>query len=141
MLKDSKKLEKQLGAFDVFAIATGAMFSSGLFLLPGLAASETGASVFLAYLVSGLLIIPTMMSKAELARKAGLSTLTIDRVEVHRSEGDGEGEGGQGREGSAGHHGGLRGRGFPLCADAPQPREGRPAVPGGGERERRSVPP
>lgn len=83
MLEDSKKLKKQLGAFDVFAIATGAMFSSGLFLLPGLAASETGPSVFLAYLVSGLLVIPTMLSKAELGTafpRAGGTYYIIDRT-------------------------------------------------------------
>ena len=83
MLKDSKKLNKELGAFDVFAIATGAMFSSGLFLLPGLAASETGPSVFLAYLVSGVLVIPTMLSKAELGTafpRAGGTYYIIDRT-------------------------------------------------------------
>lgn len=83
MLKDSKKLKKQLGAFDVFAIATGAMFSSGLFLLPGLAASETGPSVFLAYLVSGILVVPTMLSKAELGTafpRAGGTYYIIDRT-------------------------------------------------------------
>lgn len=78
-----KKLHKQLGAFDVFSIATGAMFSSGLFLLPGIAAGETGPSVFLAYLVSGLLVIPTMLSKAELATafpRAGGTYYIIDRA-------------------------------------------------------------
>lgn len=78
-----EKLKKQLGAFDVFAIATGAMFSSGLFLLPGLAASETGPSVFLAYLVSGLLVVPTMLSKAELGTafpRAGGTYFIIDRT-------------------------------------------------------------
>lgn len=82
VLEDSDKLKKQLGAFDVFAIATGAMFSSGLFLLPGIAAAETGPSVFLAYLVSGILVIPTMLSKAELATafpRAGGSYYIIDR--------------------------------------------------------------
>lgn len=82
MAEDSKKLDKQLGAFDVFSIATGAMFSSGLFLLPGIAAGETGPSVFLAYLVSGILVIPTMLSKAELATafpRAGGTYYIIDR--------------------------------------------------------------
>lgn len=79
----SKKLHKQLGAFDVFSVATGAMFSSGLFLLPGIAAGETGPSVFLAYFVSGLLVIPTMLSKAELATafpRAGGTYYIIDRA-------------------------------------------------------------
>lgn len=78
-----KKLKKQLGAFDVFAIATGAMFSSGLFLLPGIAAGVTGPSVYLAYLVSGLLVLPTMFSKAELATalpRAGGTYYIIDRA-------------------------------------------------------------
>lgn len=77
-----KKLEKQLGLWDVYAIATGAMFSSGFFLLPGIAAAETGPSVFLAYLVSGLLVLPTMFSVAELATampKAGGTYYILDR--------------------------------------------------------------
>ena len=78
-----EKLEKQLGLWDVYAIATGAMFSSGFFLLPGIAAAETGPSVFLAYLVSGLLVLPTMFSVAELATampKAGGTYYIIDRA-------------------------------------------------------------
>ena len=43
------KLKKNLNLFDVYAISTGAMFSSGLFLLPGIAAGLTGDSVYLAY--------------------------------------------------------------------------------------------
>jgi len=53
--------------FDVYAISTGAMFSSGLFLLPGIAASYTGNSVWLAYLLAGFLILPAMYSISELA--------------------------------------------------------------------------
>ncbi|MEO9887078.1 MAG: amino acid permease [Balneola sp.] len=77
-----EKLKKELGLWDVYAIATGAMFSSGFFLLPGLAAAETGPSVFLAYLVSGLIVLPTMFSVAELATampKAGGTYYIIDR--------------------------------------------------------------
>lgn len=76
------KLEKKLGLWDVYAIATGAMFSSGFFLLPGLAAAETGPSVFLAYLVSGLIVVPTMFSVAELCTalpRAGGTYYIIDR--------------------------------------------------------------
>uniref|UniRef100_UPI00356B083F amino acid permease n=1 Tax=Fodinibius sp. TaxID=1872440 RepID=UPI00356B083F len=81
-LDDSKKLSKELNLFDVYAIATGAMFSSGFFLLPGLAAAETGPSVFLAYFVSGVLILPTMFSVAELSTalpRAGGTYYIIDR--------------------------------------------------------------
>ena len=77
-----KNLKKELGLFDVFAISTGAMFSSGFFLLPGLAAAQTGASVYLAYLASGILIIPAMLSVAELSTampKAGGTYYFLDR--------------------------------------------------------------
>lgn len=79
---EHEKLEKQLGLWDVYAIATGAMFSSGFFLLPGIAAAVTGPSVFLAYFVSGLLVLPTMFSVAELTTalpKAGGTYYIIDR--------------------------------------------------------------
>ena len=61
------RLRKELGLWDVYAISTGAMFSSGFFLLPGLAAAQTGPSVALAYVVAGLLIVPAMFCVAELA--------------------------------------------------------------------------
>jgi len=75
-------LEKSLTLFDVYAISTGAMFSSGFFLLPGIAAAETGPSVILAYLVAGLLILPPMFSMAELSTampKAGGAYYFLDR--------------------------------------------------------------
>lgn len=39
------KLKKELGLFDVYVISTGAMFSSGFFLLPGLATASAGPSM------------------------------------------------------------------------------------------------
>ncbi|MEM1270160.1 MAG: APC family permease, partial [Bacteroidota bacterium] len=60
------KLKKELGLFDVYAVSTGAMFSSGFFLLPGLAAAKAGPAVGLAYLLAGVLIMPAMLSVAEL---------------------------------------------------------------------------
>ncbi|MFP4065215.1 MAG: amino acid permease [Bacteroidales bacterium] len=76
------KLKKSLGLFDLFAISTGAMFSSGFFLLPGLAYAQAGPAVVLAYLLSGLLMLPAMFSIAELATalpRAGGSYYFIDR--------------------------------------------------------------
>ena len=61
------KLKKELGLFDVYAIATGATLSSGFFLLPGLAAVGVGSGLPLAYLLAGLLIVPGLVSMAELA--------------------------------------------------------------------------
>lgn len=77
-----RKLQKNLKLFDVYAMATGAMFSSGFFLLPGIAAAATGASVYLAYFVAGILIIPAMLCMAELSSampKAGGTYYFLDR--------------------------------------------------------------
>ena len=65
--KPSKRLKKELGLFDVYAIATGATLSSGFFLLPGLAAVGAGPALPLSYLIAALFLIPGLMSKAELA--------------------------------------------------------------------------
>ncbi|MED5198826.1 MAG: APC family permease, partial [Gemmatimonadota bacterium] len=62
-----QNLKKELGLFDVYAIATGATLSSGFFLLPGLAAVGVGSGLPLAYLLAGLLIVPGLVSMAELA--------------------------------------------------------------------------
>jgi amino acid transporter/mannitol/fructose-specific phosphotransferase system IIA component (Ntr-type) len=78
-----QRLKKDLGLFDVYAISTGAMFSSGFFLLPGLAAAQTGPSVPLAYLVAGIFIIPAMVAVAELATampRAGGAYYFLDRA-------------------------------------------------------------
>jgi len=82
ILNKSKRLKKELKLFDVYAISTGAMFSSGFFLLPGLAAAQTGPSVILAYFVAGILILPAMFSVAELSTampRAGGAYYFIDR--------------------------------------------------------------
>lgn len=65
--KPKNKLNKELGLVDVFALSTGAMISSGFFLLPGLASQYTGPSVFISYLLAAILILPAMLSIAELA--------------------------------------------------------------------------
>ena len=41
----TEKLKKELGLLDVFCIATGAMISSGLFILPGMAFAKAGPGV------------------------------------------------------------------------------------------------
>ncbi len=76
------KLKRELGLFDVFAVSTGAMFSSGFFLLPGLAAQHTGPSVILAYFLAGLLIMPSMFSVAEISTalpRSGGAYFFLDR--------------------------------------------------------------
>ncbi len=61
-----RELRRELGLLDVFCVATGAMISSGLFVLPGLAHAKAGPAVFLSYLIAAILAIPAMFSKAEL---------------------------------------------------------------------------
>ena len=76
------KLKKELGLFDVFAVSTGAMFSSGFFLLPGLASQYSGPSVILAYFLAGLLIMPAMFSIAEISTalpRSGGAYFFLDR--------------------------------------------------------------
>jgi amino acid transporter/mannitol/fructose-specific phosphotransferase system IIA component (Ntr-type) len=59
-------LKKELSLLDIFCIATGAMMSSGLFILPGLAFSKAGPAVVLSYIIAGFFAIPTLLSMAEL---------------------------------------------------------------------------
>tara|TARA_B100000809_G_scaffold168090_1_gene165440 strand:+ start:1178 stop:3370 length:2193 start_codon:yes stop_codon:yes gene_type:complete len=62
-----KKLERSLSLPYVIAITIGGMLGSGIFVLPGFAASLTGSSVWLAYLIAALCILPAALSKSELA--------------------------------------------------------------------------
>ena len=78
-----KTLERRLGLSAVIGISMGAMLGSGLFVLPGLAIAKTGSSVWLAYLVAGLCVLPAALSKAELATAMPVSGGTyvyIDRT-------------------------------------------------------------
>jgi len=59
-------LKKELGLIDIFCVATGAMISSGLFILPGLAFAKAGPAVVISYLIAGVICIPTLFSSAEL---------------------------------------------------------------------------
>jgi len=63
----SDDLKRGLGFLDVFCIAAGAMISSGIFILPGLAFSRAGPSVVLSYALAGGLALIGIMSVAELA--------------------------------------------------------------------------
>ena len=67
MKEHPRSLEKRLGLWDVFSIAAGAMISSGLFVLPGIAFEKVGAAMILCYALAGILNVPTMLAQAELA--------------------------------------------------------------------------
>lgn len=60
-------LHRSMGFAAVFSIAAGAMISSGIFILPGLAFSLSGPSVFVAYLLAGVLGFVGVLSVLELS--------------------------------------------------------------------------
>ena len=77
-----EKLKRELGLLDVFCIASGAMISSGLFILPALAYAKTGPAVVFSYILAGILVLPAALAKAELATampKAGGVYFFIER--------------------------------------------------------------
>ena len=63
----NRKLKKELGLLDVYAIATGTTLSAGFFLLPGLAAELAGPAILLAYIIATIPLIPAMFSIVELS--------------------------------------------------------------------------
>ncbi|MDD3885469.1 MAG: amino acid permease [Victivallaceae bacterium] len=60
-------LSKSLGFADVFSISAGAMISSGIFILPGLAFAQIGPAVFLAYGLAGVCALVGTFATIELA--------------------------------------------------------------------------
>jgi amino acid transporter/mannitol/fructose-specific phosphotransferase system IIA component (Ntr-type) len=83
VLDQKSRLKKQLSLIDVYAIATGATLSSGLFMLPGIAAESVGPAVVLAYLLAAVPLVPAMFSVVELATampRAGGAYYFIDRT-------------------------------------------------------------
>lgn len=75
-------LERKLGFWDVFCIAAGAMISSGLFVLPGLAFKNAGSAMVIAYALAALIAVPAALAQAELASampQSGGSYFFIER--------------------------------------------------------------
>ncbi len=78
----ASRLEKHLGLWDVYALATGATLSSGFFLLPGLAAVGAGPALPLSYLLGAMILFPGLVSIVELSTampKAGGMYYFLDR--------------------------------------------------------------
>lgn len=61
------ELKKGISFFGVFSIATGAMISSGIFILPGLAFAKAGPALFISYFIAGLLGLLGILSVIELS--------------------------------------------------------------------------
>ena len=60
-------MKKGLGFLDVFCIASGAMISSGIFVLPGLAYLQIGPAMIISYFIAGVLALIGVLSVIELA--------------------------------------------------------------------------
>ena len=60
-------MKKELRFIDVFSIASGAMISSGIFVLPGLAFELVGPAVVISYLIAGVFALIGVLSVVELA--------------------------------------------------------------------------
>lgn len=76
------KLKKELNLLNVFCIASGAMISSGIFILPGLAHARAGPAVVISYLLAGILASIGVLNKAELVTalpKAGGTYFHVSR--------------------------------------------------------------
>ena len=76
------KLAKKLSLVHIFCIASGAMISSGIFILPGLAHSRAGPAVMMSYFLAGLLALTGVLSQAELVSampKAGGTYFYVKR--------------------------------------------------------------
>ena len=77
-----KKLQRTLTLPTAIAISIGGMLS-GIFVLPGIAVGITGSSIWLAFLVAALCILPAVLSKSELATampKSGGTYVYIERA-------------------------------------------------------------
>lgn len=75
-------LKRHIGLAGVFSISAGAMISSGLFVLPGLAYAKAGPAMIFSYIIAALLVLPSMFAKAELSTampKAGGTYFFIER--------------------------------------------------------------
>ncbi len=76
-------LNKGISFWGVFGLATGAMISSGIFILPGMAYAKTGPAVVVSYFLAGILALLGVMSVIELSTampKAGGDYYFINRA-------------------------------------------------------------
>ncbi|MAW21061.1 MAG: hypothetical protein CMD16_01525 [Flavobacteriales bacterium] len=77
-----KKLNRTLSLPAAIAICIAGMLG-GIFIIPGIAAVKTGSSVWLAFLLAAISILPAVLSKSELATampKSGGAYLYIERA-------------------------------------------------------------
>ena len=77
------QLERSLSLIGVIIISLSAMIGSGLFVLPSFAAEIMGPGIWLAFLLSALVVLPGAYSKSELAStmpESGGSYVYLERT-------------------------------------------------------------
>ncbi len=75
-------LKKELSFIGVFSLAAGAMISSGIFILPGIAYASAGPAVVLSYFLAGILALTGVLNVVELSTampKAGGDYYYVNR--------------------------------------------------------------
>lgn len=78
----SNTLKKELSFIGVFSLAAGAMISSGIFILPGIAFASAGPAVVLSYFLAGVLALTGVLNVVELSTampKAGGDYYYVNR--------------------------------------------------------------
>ncbi|MCP4181260.1 MAG: amino acid permease [bacterium] len=76
------ELKKSLKSIDIFCISIGAMVSSGIFVLPGLAFAKIGPAIIIAYALAGACALIASLSMIELTTampKAGGNYFFVSR--------------------------------------------------------------
>lgn len=82
-VKKKAKLNKEIKLFGVIAITLGTTLSGGFFLLPGLAAMQSGSAIVIAYLLVAVPLVPAVFSIIELSTampRAGGLYYFLDRT-------------------------------------------------------------
>jgi len=65
-MANNEDLARRLSLGTVVSISISSMLGSGIFVLPGVAISLSGPSLWLAYLIAAICVLPAALSKAEL---------------------------------------------------------------------------
>ena len=79
----ARQLDRQHGFLAVYSMAVGAMLGTGIFVLPAVGAVSAGPHLWLSYLIAGILVIPAVLTKAELATAmpvSGGAYVYVDRA-------------------------------------------------------------
>ena len=77
------RLKKEITFIGIFSIATGAMISSGIFILPGIAYAKIGPLILVSYLLAGVFALIGILSTIELSTampKAGGDYFFINKT-------------------------------------------------------------